>query len=210
MTLAELRKRVTDEHDAYLLMEELRWGKDADRLTCPHCGNDKAYFLNPKGGARGTGKAKADGKRTQSVRRVWKCAACRKQFSVLTGTIFHGTKVALADWLTVMVLMCSAKNGIASREVERLIGVTPETAWFMLHRLRESMKREPLVGMLSGTVVADETFIGGQRTSTSRARLAHTAPVVSGDTPVPWTPERRSCHWSIPLRARFAPRSSPT
>ena len=49
---------------------------------------------------------------------MWKCASCRKQFSVLTGTIFHGTKVALADWLTVMVLMCSAKNGIAAREVE--------------------------------------------------------------------------------------------
>lgn len=161
LTLAELRKRVTDEHDAYLLLEQLRWGKDAERLTCPHCGNEKAYFLNPKGGARGTGKPKADGKRTQSVRRVWKCAKCRKQFSVLTNTIFHGTKVSLADWLTVMVLMCSAKNGISAREVERLIGVTPETAWFMLHRLREAMKREPVVGMLSGVIVADETFMGG-------------------------------------------------
>ncbi len=162
LTLAELRKRVTDEHDAYLLLEELRWGKDRDRLACPHCGNEKAYFLNPKGGARGTGKPKADGKRTQSVRRVWKCSKCRKQFSVLTNTIFHGTKVSLADWLTVMVLMASAKNGISAREVERLIGVTPETAWFMLHRLRESMKREPLVGMLRGHVTADETFIGGK------------------------------------------------
>jgi transposase-like protein len=162
LTLAELRKQVTDESDAYLLMEQLRWGDDRERLACPHCGNGKAYFLNPKDGTRGTGKPKADGKRTQSVRRVWKCAKCRKQFSVLTGTIFHGTKVALADWLTVMVLMCSAKNGISAREVERLVGVTPETAWFMLHRLRESMKREPLVGLLSGTIVADETFIGGK------------------------------------------------
>ncbi len=161
MTLGYLRKHIENEHDAYLLMEQLRWGKDNARLACPHCGNAKAYFLNPKGGARGTGLPKPDGKRTQSVRRVWKCARCRKQFSVLTGTIFHGTKVALADWLTVMVLMCSAKNGISAREVERLIDVTPETAWFMLHRLRESMKRDPLAGMLSGVVVADETFFGG-------------------------------------------------
>jgi len=162
LTLAELRKRVTDESDAYLLMEQLRWGDDRERLSCPHCGNEKAYFLTPKDGTRGTGKPKADGKRTQSVRRVWKCAKCRKQFSVLTNTIFHGTKVALADWLTVMVLMASAKNGISAREVERLAGVTPETAWFMLHRLRESMKRDPLVGMLRGTITADETFIGGK------------------------------------------------
>jgi transposase-like protein len=168
LTLAELRKRVQDEHDAYVMLETLRWGADGERLTCPHCGNGKAYFLNPKGGARGTGKPKADGKRTQSVRRVWKCASCRKQFSVLTGTIFHGTKVSIADWLTVMVLMCSAKNGISAREVERLIGVTPETAWFMLHRLREAMKREPLVGMMSGTIVADEAYIGGRDSNKHR------------------------------------------
>ena len=82
LTLAYVAKHVQSETDAYLLLEELRWGKDRDRLVCPHCGNGKAYFLNPKGGARGTGKPKADGKRTQSVRRVWKCAKCRKQFSV--------------------------------------------------------------------------------------------------------------------------------
>ena len=82
-----------------------------------------------------------------SQRRVWKCAACRKQFSVLTGTIFHGTKVPIATWLAVIVQMCSAKNGISAREVERMHGVTPETAWFMLHRLREAMKRDPLAGV---------------------------------------------------------------
>lgn len=76
--------------DAYLLLEELRWG---DKPACADCGHDKAYFLTPKNGARGTGMPKADGKRTQSVRRVWKCAKCRKQFSVLTNTIFHGTKI---------------------------------------------------------------------------------------------------------------------
>ncbi|HEV2071514.1 MAG TPA: IS1595 family transposase [Acidimicrobiales bacterium] len=81
---------------------------------------------------------------------------------MLTGTIFHGTKVSLVTWLTVMVQMCSAKNGISAREVERMHEVTPETAWYMLHRLREAMKREPLAGLLTGTIVADETFIGGK------------------------------------------------
>lgn len=156
--MKHIADQVQDEHDAYLLLEELRWhGKP----VCPHCGHDKAYFLTPKGGTRGTGKPHADGKRTQSVRRVWKCANCRKQFSVLTNTIFHGTKVSLRTWLMVMVQMSSAKNGISAREVERMHGVTPETAWFMLHRLRESMKRDPLAGLLSGTIVADETYIGG-------------------------------------------------
>lgn len=162
LTLAELRKRVSDENDAYLLLEELRWH---GQPVCPHCGNDeKSYFLTPKSdnGTRGTGRKDANGKRSQSVRRVWKCAKCRKQYSVLTGTIFHGSHVALSDWLTVLVLVSSAKNGISAREVERLVGVTPETAWFMLHRLRESMKREPAASKMVGLITADETFYGGK------------------------------------------------
>jgi transposase-like protein len=150
-----LADQVTDEPDAYLLLEELRWHGIP---ICAHCGHDKAYFLTPKNGtSRATGP-----KKTMSVRRVWKCAKCRKQFSVLTNTIFHGTKVPLRTWLTVMVQMSSAMNGMSAREVERMHGVTPETAWFMLHRLREAMKRAPLADTFSGVVVADETWIGGK------------------------------------------------
>jgi hypothetical protein len=54
LSLAELRKRVQDEADAYVLLEDLRWGPEREGLTCPHCGNGKAYFLTPKGGSRGT------------------------------------------------------------------------------------------------------------------------------------------------------------
>jgi transposase-like protein len=154
LTLAEIRRQVETEGDAYALLEELRWPNGP---TCPHCDHTKVYFLKP---ANGTSRATNRG--TMSQRRVWKCAKCRKQFSVLTNTIFHGTKVPIAVWLTVMVQMCSAKNGISAREIERMHGLTPETAWYMLHRLREAMKREPLAGMLRGTVVADETWIGGK------------------------------------------------
>ena len=154
LNLKEIRKQVTCEADAYAVLEKLRWPEGP---VCPHCDNKKAYYLNPaNGNSRATGP-----KRTMSQRRVWKCAACRKQFSVLTGTIFRGTKVSVETWLMVMVQMCSAKNGISAREIERMHGVTPETAWFILHRLREAMKREPLASALRGTIVADEAWIGG-------------------------------------------------
>lgn len=156
LTLAEIRRRVESEGDAYKLLEDLRWKNGP---VCPHCGHDKAYFLKP---ANGVSRASGP-KRFMSQRRVWKCAKCRKQFSVLTGTIFQGTKVSIEVWLMVMVQMCSAKNGISAREIERMHGLTPETAWFVLHRLREAMKRDPLVSALRGTVVvADETWIGGE------------------------------------------------
>jgi hypothetical protein len=81
---------------------------------------------------------------------------------VLTGTIFHGTKISVRIWVFVIFEMCSSKNGVAAREIERKYGLTPKSAWFMCHRIREAMRRDPLAGMLSGTIVADETFIGGK------------------------------------------------
>ena len=60
----------------------------------------------------------------------------------------------------VFVEMCANKNGMAAREIERKYGVAPKTAWFMAHRIREAMKnRSP--NSLVGTIVADETWIGG-------------------------------------------------
>jgi transposase-like protein len=164
---------VETEGDAYALLEELRWPSGP---VCPHCGNRKAYFLKPK-----NGNSRASGpKKTMSQRRVWKCAACRKQFSVLTGTIFHGTKVPIAVWLTVIVQMCSAKNGISAREIERQHEVTPETAWFMLHRLREAMKRDPLAGVLRGTIVMDETWVGGSTANMHASKLNQGKKIVPG------------------------------
>jgi len=153
-SIPELVARIPTEADAYLLLEELRWN---GRPVCPHCGVvDGAYYIRP---LNGTSRATRTG--SQSQRRVWKCKACRRQFSVLTGTIFHGSKIALRTWLLVVFEMCSAKNGVSAREIERKYGLTPKTSWFMLHRIREAMKREPLAGLLSGTVASDETWVGG-------------------------------------------------
>lgn len=154
-SIPTLSARVTNETEAYLLLEELRWGGKPD--ACPHCGGmGRCYYLQPRQGARAT--------RTGAVtqRRVWKCGHCRKQFSVLTGTIFHGTKIPVRTWLLVIFEMCAAKNGVSVREVERKYELTAKTAWFMLHRIREAMKRDPLAGLLRGTIVADETWIGGK------------------------------------------------
>jgi transposase-like protein len=58
--------------------------------------------------------------------------------------------------------MCANKNGIAAREIARKYGVAPKTAWFMTNRLREAMKRRAPDALMTGTVVVDETWIGGK------------------------------------------------
>ncbi|HUA96304.1 MAG TPA: IS1595 family transposase, partial [Acidimicrobiales bacterium] len=151
VTMNFLAKRIMDEASAYAYLESLRWPNGP---ACPHCGNRKAYFLKPRSG----GKSRATRTGAQTQRRVWKCAKCRKQFSATTGTILHGSKVPLQTWLFVFFEMVSNKNGLAAREVERRYDVSPKTAWYMCHRIRTAMTgRAP--HMMTGVVVADETFI---------------------------------------------------
>src|SRR4051812_1542492 len=125
-SVIEIANRIPDEASAYKLLEDLRWGDGAVNQTCPHCeAEGPHYFLNPENGSSRKTRTGSN-----SQRRVWKCRACRKQFSVLTGTVMHGTKISLRVWLMVIFEMCSSKNGVAAREIERKYNLTPKTAWF--------------------------------------------------------------------------------
>jgi transposase-like protein len=156
LSIPQLATKLQTESDAYKFLEDLRWPNG--QQTCPHCGViAEHYFLTPKdGGSRKTTRG------ARSQRRVWKCRACRKQFSVLTGTIFHGSHIPVQSWVFVVFEMCSSKNGVSAREIERKYGLTAKTASFMCHRIREAMNREPMRTFLRGRVVVDETYIGGK------------------------------------------------
>jgi transposase-like protein len=104
-------------------------------------------------------RATSTGKR--SYRRLWKCAECRKPFSILVGTIFERSQVPLSKWLIALYMMSASKNGVAAYEIHRTLGVTNKTAWFMMHRICEAMKRGGPVETMQGVIIADETFIGG-------------------------------------------------
>ena len=155
MNVLQLADKLSTEGTAYLYLEELRWN---GRPVCPHCGSvGQHYFLTP---ANGSSRKTRTG--TASERRVWKCRDCRRQFSVITGTVMHGSKIPVRTWIFVIFEMVASKNGVAAREIERKYGLASKRAWHMMHRLREAMKRDPLAGLLSGIVIADETWYGGK------------------------------------------------
>lgn len=158
ISIPMLATQIPSEADAYKFLEALRW-ENGTPDACPQCGGvGRTHFLTPRDGSQGR-KTRTG---ANSQRRVWFCGHCRKQFSVLTGTIFHGTKISIRTWLFVIFEMCAAKNGVSAREIERKYNLTAKSAWFMLHRIREAMKPgKPLANLLSGVVVADETWIGG-------------------------------------------------
>ena len=126
-------------------LEAVRWPKGP---VCPHCGVvGTAYHLG--------GKAHRPG--------LLKCRDCRSQFSVTVGTVFERSKIALNVWLQAMQLMASSKKGISSKQLERMLGVTYQTAWFMSHRIREAMKSTGGMFNTGGNPVeADATYIGGK------------------------------------------------
>jgi transposase-like protein len=124
-------------------LESIRW---PDGPVCPHCGEDsrKPYRLKSE------------------TRKLWKCARCRKQYTVTVGTIFEGSHIPLHKWLLAFYLLCSSKKGMSAHQLHRMLGLTYKTAWFMAHRIRYAMEQPPFSRPLVGVVEADETYVGGK------------------------------------------------
>jgi transposase-like protein len=101
------------------------------------------YFLKP---ADARGRPTRTGART--ARRVWKCGACRRQFSVLAGTILQGTRVSLLTWIAVIAQLVD-EPGLSPREVADRFGMTPETARHMCDRLARAAPADPLLAGFS-------------------------------------------------------------
>jgi Transposase and inactivated derivatives len=144
-----------DEAAAFQHVEEILWPQGP---VCHHCGSmDKHYALK---GVR----TKPSNKNPEGVERhgLYKCAACRKQFTVRMGTIFEESHLPLHKWLQAIHLMCSSKKGISAHQLHRVLECTYKTAWFLAHRIREAMRSDDFTPMGgNGSIVeADETYIG--------------------------------------------------
>jgi transposase-like protein len=118
------------------------------------CGGSEVYRIEVKGKTLKSG-------RVVGPRHLFKCKACRRQFSVTKGTIFEDSKIPLRTWILVMFRMGSSKKGLSAHQVHREFGISYESAWFMCHRIRYAMTdKNP--GKLRGTIEMDETYVGGK------------------------------------------------
>lgn len=94
---------------------------------------------------------------------LYKCAECRKQFTVTVGTVMHRTKIGLDKWVLAFHLMFSSEKGVSARQLQRNLDLgSYRTAWHMAHRIRAAIKEEPMASMLKGDVEVDETYVGGK------------------------------------------------
>ena len=147
-------------HDETKAREWLEAGCGREGPICPKCGVvDQATLMKGKSHRAG----------------LYQCNACREPFTVTVGTLYERSHVPLNKWLAATHLMMASKKGMTALQISRMIGVTYKTAWFLCHRIRESLRettrRRPLGGEgVDGGSRRDLRRRQGQATSTPSKR----------------------------------------
>ncbi|MDE0168323.1 MAG: IS1595 family transposase [bacterium] len=131
-----------DEKAAVEWFQNIRWPGGVD--SCPRCGEVGRTHAVPN-----------------AKPMPWRCAGCRKYFSVRTGTVMESSRLPVRKWVIALYLCSTNLKGVSSMKLHRDLGVTQSTAWFMLGRIREAWADAADL-VLDGTVEVDETFIGGK------------------------------------------------
>jgi transposase-like protein len=131
-----------NDEAARAMLESILWPEGP---VCAHCGVVNHSYKTKRAG-------------------VYRCAekGCRKDFSVTMKTVMERSHIALHKWLQAFHLMTSSKKGVSAHQLHRTLQITYEAAWFMAHRIRESMRAGGLSPLGGGgkIVEADETYIG--------------------------------------------------
>jgi transposase-like protein len=139
VNLVSLVERFGSEEKCRTYLEALRWPSGP---VCPKCGSVSASRIKARG--------------------QLDCNACRYQFSVTAGTIFHDSHLPLWKWFLTAYMMIEAKKGVSANQIKRTISVSYKTSWYLCHRIRAAMT-ETNPELLGGTVEADETYVGGKQ-----------------------------------------------
>lgn len=144
--IAALPKACSDEKAAVEFIEEQRWGGHA---ACPRCGDMSVYQM----------KDSKSGERQKNYR--WRCNGCKEQFTVRIGTVFEDSRIPLRHWCFAFWRAATSKKGVSALEIHRQTGLSYKSCLFLLHRIRFAMAPSA-PGPLTGTIEADETFVGGK------------------------------------------------
>jgi transposase-like protein len=135
--------RMTDG-EARALFRQIRWPDTKGAAVCPYCECPKCYEY--------------------TTRNVFKCKACRRQFSETSGTLFASRKLPIRDYLIAIIIFVNAVKGISALQLGRDLDVQYKTAYVLAHKLREAMAAEVRGVVLGGDgadVEVDGCYVGG-------------------------------------------------
>jgi len=134
-SLVEARKEFSTQIKCEEYLARMRW---PDGVVCPRCGTKRPTYLQS--------------------RRKWQCS-CRYQFSITSGTIFHKTHIDLPRWMLAVWLMCHSPKGISSKQLQRELGFTYKTAWYITKRIRKAMRHDVFEDLLCGIIEVDDAVV---------------------------------------------------
>jgi transposase-like protein len=175
MSLFEFFQQRGTEAQCEAALEEARW---PEGFRCPRCGDAAHCVLRVKG------------------RKTFQCNRCRHQTSIIAGTLFEGTKLALTIWFLAMYFISQAKTGLSTLALKRAVGVSYPTAWLMHHKLMQAMLEREASYQLTGRVQLDDAYLGGEHTGGSVGR--------GPENKVPFLAAVSVDEQGHPLRAKFA------
>src|SRR5580692_11148392 len=136
--------RMTDE-EAETVFRSVRW--EDGKAVCPHCGCPTVYECRrPSGALR------------------FRCKACRKDFSITSGTLFAFHKAPLRTYLGAIAIFCNEVKGKSALALSRDLDCQYKTAFVLPHKLREAIASE-MKGMHVGgegkVAEVDGGYFGG-------------------------------------------------
>ena len=139
ITLIEAVNRFGSGEQAEAWFVAQRWARRSDLSEMPEQGHPGRASRKPQ---------------------PYRCRACRKHFSVKTGTVLQSSKLPLSKWAIAFYLFSTNLKGVSSMKLHRDLGITQKSAWHIEHRIRESWNAA--ADKFAGPVEADETYIGGK------------------------------------------------
>jgi transposase-like protein len=140
--------RMSDE-EAHAKFVAIRLADNGGQPYCPKCGCVTVHAY--------------------ATRKLWKCAACRYQFSVTARTIFADRKLSIRDYLLAIAIFVNGAKGHAALQLSRDLNVQYKTAFVLSHKLREALGAVVQSGPeLSGVVHVDGMYTGGSQKSKNR------------------------------------------
>ena len=140
ITLMELFKKFPDNKTAETWFESRIW---KDGRVCPECDSIKTSVSSHR-------------------KMPYRCCDCKQFFSVKKGTVMEQSKISYQHWAIATYLFATNLKGVSSMKIHRDLGITQKSAWFLVHRLRESWKTLAGVDSMTGPVEIDEVYLGGK------------------------------------------------